>query len=147
MNNELRAEIETSYAELSAVLAAISPEAAQRPGIAGEWNAGDLVAHLIRWQEEALGHLEALRDGTYERRQYDFDAFNAVAVEERRGVAWPKLVEQLAGSHAAMVALSETLPEEMWEDKRVSGWLKATVHGHYAEHIEQLRVAAEGAGQ
>lgn len=145
MNNELRAEIETSYAEVVAVLAAISPEGAQRPGIAGVWNACDLVAHLIRWQEESLGHLAALRDGTYERRQYDFDAFNAVAVEERRGLAWPTLVEQLAGSHAALVALAETLPEEMWQDKRVMGWLHATMHGHYAEHLDQLRSAMDHA--
>lgn len=142
MDDELREGIAGSWAEFQEALAALDGEAAMQPGRAGTWSAADIVAHVLGWHVEARERLAALADGSYERRQYDFDQFNAGSVARLHGMAWEPLVAELAASHEALVAYAASLPAELWaRDKRVAGWLHAVTDEHYHEHLEQLRGA------
>jgi hypothetical protein len=143
MDPNYRAQVVERYTEIKEVIDSLSVEAATQAGAAGEWSACNVLAHLIGWQEEAHGHLEALRDGTYERRQYDFDTFNAAAVEKRRDHDWPTLVRELDEWHHKMLDLADALPDELWQDKRVHGWMHAVTDHHYEEHLPHLRAAAQ----
>ena len=88
---------------------------------------------------EAL--LIALRDDTYERKQYDFDEFNAKSVAARQQMAWDAVYDEFKRTHETLVALAESLPEAKWQDKRVRGWFVSVTSHHYPQHYEHLENA------
>lgn len=134
---QLFEQIEAGYRQLTLTLAAIDPETAQTK-LVGDWTACDMLAHIIAWKEEAIKALTALRDGTYERRKYDFDTWNAEAVASRRGRSWHELQHELAVVQQRLMSLAHEMPETFWNDKRSVGWLRAVTVEHYDEHMEAL---------
>jgi uncharacterized protein (TIGR03083 family) len=141
MNPELRRETDETFAHTLRLIDAISPEQATLPGACGEWSARDVVAHFTGWHPEARSRLQDLLEGVYERRQYDFDSFNAASVDARRHRSWAEVVAEFKQSHDAFVAFASAREESLWEDKRARGWLIAVTSEHYPEHYEHLERA------
>src|SRR5690606_5863193 len=138
---ELKQANDESYAHVMDLIEAITPEQAILPGACGEWSARDVVAHFTGWHPEARARLQALVDDTYERKRYDYDAFNAESVAARATISWSEAVAEFRDSHAQILAFAATLDETIWKDKRARGWLTAVTSSHYPEHYEHLEAA------
>src|SRR5215207_9405945 len=55
----------------------------------------DILAHVLAWWEEGMEVIHALAEGReFERRKYDFDAFNAEAVDKYRSWDETELLSQ-----------------------------------------------------
>jgi hypothetical protein len=62
-------------------------EQEQRVRKTGYESLHDLLAHILAWWEEGMGIIHAIAEGReFERKRYDFDAFNADAVAKYQ--AW-----------------------------------------------------------
>lgn len=136
--------IEADNQEFLALARSIPEAAAARADLVGAWSARQVLMHIIAWQEEALAVVTALRDGIYVSRHLNEDDFNATAVQQRQDHTWATLLSELAQSQAALVQLARSLPDALWADKRVPGWLEGSTLTHYDEHRPALQTAAQG---
>ena len=76
----------------------------------------DILAHILAWWDEGMEVILALAEGReFERRKYDFDAFNAEAVAKYR--SWD---------------------EAVFENRRVKAWIRGVVISHAREHLVAL---------
>jgi uncharacterized protein (TIGR03083 family) len=141
MNPILQQETDETYTHTLALIEAISPEQATKPGACGDWSARDVVAHFTGWHPEGQAKLQSVLDDTYERTKYDFDAFNAESVAARKHMSWQEIVEEFKQSHATLVAFAEPLDDTLWENKRAHGWLVSVTSHHYPQHYEHLEKA------
>ena len=133
----LAAAERTGWAELRELLASLPPEQRAAPGYFAEgWSAKDLLAHVASWLAEAVQVLEQVRAGTFDGRDLDVDARNAVFLEANREVPFALVeVEAEAARHRLLQevnGLREVGPDA--ED-----WLRKSGPEHYAEHLPRLR--------
>src|SRR5687768_7142143 len=76
----------------------------------------DILAHVLAWWDEGMDVILALAEGSeFERRKYDFDAFNAEAVA--RYSPWD---------------------EAVFEKPRVKSWIRGILINHAREHLVAL---------
>ena len=82
-----------------------------------------MLAHILAWWEEAMPIILAIAEGReYERKKYDFDAFNAEAVA-RYATRYPavtlelhltgRVVDLVAERFDAGVRLAETIEPDL----------------------------------
>jgi hypothetical protein len=61
------------------------------PGVTGAWSVRDILAHVSRWEEEALKYLPLILEGgkppRYSVSYGGIDAFNARMTEQKSGGA------------------------------------------------------------
>ena len=107
----------------------------------------DILAHILAWWEEGMEIILALAENRgYERKKYDFDAFNAESVEKYR--SWDE-VEFLAHFEKTRQKMESDLRrcpervegsmnEAVFENRRVQAWICGIVTGHAREHLVAL---------
>ena len=151
---ELLARVAERYARDEAALAAALDgvtdlEASFRPG-PEEWNAKQVVAHLIQgerynqqWISELIGDLEAV---------YDSDAANQEVRLNATIHAFPTLADMVAEwrrLNAETLALIEGLPEEFVRRRRTYWRLARTLldesYSHLDDHLHQMQAAVAAA--
>lgn len=125
------------WAELRDLLGSLTPEQRAAPGYFAEgWSAKDLLAHVAGWLAEAVEVLEQVRAGTFQGRDLDIDARNAVFLEANRDVPFALVeVEAEASRHRLLQevkALGEVSPD-------AEEWLRKAGPEHYADHLPRLR--------
>ena len=94
-----------------------------------------LLSHIVGWWDEAFAIVEDTLVGRERpRREYDFDVFNAEAVE--RFKAWPEaeLLSHYETMRQKLTMLVSGLTDEQLEIKRVRNWLHGVVVDHTEEH-------------
>ena len=133
----LVAEEQRCWGEFQALLSALSPEQAERPGYFLEgWSAKDLLAHIAGWLAEAGQVLEQVRVGTFTGRDMDIEGRNAVFLEANRP-------QPLRVVHAEAYAARTRLLQEVGRLVGVTAvadvWLRKAGPEHYAEHLPRLR--------
>jgi hypothetical protein len=99
----------------------------------------DMLAHILAWWEEGMGIILAVAEGReYERKKYDFDVFNAAAVEKYK--AWDESEFLAHFEQTLMKAISDlrSMNDAAWEDRRVRGWVNAVFIHHAREHLVAL---------
>jgi len=126
-----------SYADLS-------DEEMLEAGVTGAWSVRDILAHVTIWEEEALEHLPRILDGDtpprYSVRYGGIDAFNALAMEQRRSLSLAEVRDQSAATHGRLVAFIQGVPEQhLVGDTRFRRRLRLDTHGHYPIHAEAIR--------
>jgi DinB family protein len=125
------------WREMHARFGKLSAEDWLRPGVNGEWNAKDLLAHVAAWHAHTTDRFEALREtGELPEFTGDVDEFNRKLYEENRDLT---LHEVQAMSGAARHRFREEidlLPDEPAE--RVQQIVYANADEHYDEHIPHL---------
>ncbi len=138
-----RRDLTRAYADFLAAVAAVPPEARERPGACGAWSAKDVVGHAAGWDREAASRLATIRaDPRVPDRSYDVDAFNAAAVSSRRHLGWGDALAELADAHTALAALLAAVSaEEAARDGRFAEWAAGRA-GDYREHAAELRALA-----
>jgi hypothetical protein len=99
----------------------------------------DLLAHILAWWEEGMSIILAIaEDRPLERKKYDFDVFNAEAVAKYRPWKDDQFLEHFETTRRNMAADLTSLPEAVFENRRVRAWLHGVVLHHAREHLLAL---------
>jgi hypothetical protein len=99
----------------------------------------DLLAHIVAWWEEGMGIILAIaEDRPFERKKYDFDAFNAEAITKYRSWEELEVLTHFEKTRQKMAADLTSLNEQVFENRRVRGWLRGIILHHAREHLVVL---------
>ena len=124
--------------ELVELIRSLTPEECLEPGYQHDrdWTVRDIVAHLGCRLAEAEMQLERIGAGTYEGRDVDVDARNAVFLEAMSGQPWEVAWVQANAVRTLMVQDWCALTEPADDAAR---WIRKSGRDHYTEHLERLR--------
>lgn len=99
----------------------------------------DLLAHVLAWWDEGIGIILAIaEDRPFERKKYDFDAFNAEAVAKYKPWDEDEFIAYFEETRQKMSADLTSLDEAVFENRRVNAWLRAVILAHAREHLLTL---------
>ncbi len=93
----------------------------------------DLAAHIIAWWEHGMGAIESATNGDTGETQ-DVDAFNAEAVAKFGQLTEAEVLAKYEKTRLTLIALVETLPDEVLARRQVQSWLRSDVLKHHFEH-------------
>ncbi|WP_054285884.1 ClbS/DfsB family four-helix bundle protein [Gulbenkiania mobilis] len=154
----LLAAMQTNYLHLTHQLKSVPAERARSACVAGHMqgsliSAADLVAYLIGWGQLVLKWEAAWQTGEavdFPETGYRWNNLGALArkfYRDGEGLPWPALLERLAETHAALVALVErhddrTLYGAPWYGKHTLGrMVQLNTAAPYANARARLRKA------
>ena len=96
----------------------------------------DLLAHILAWWEEGMSIIRAIAEGReFERKRYDFDAFNAEAVARYRDWDDAKFMAHFEETRQKMGADFGSMDKAIFENRRVRNWLNGILFLHAREHL------------
>lgn len=99
----------------------------------------DLLAHVLAWWEEGMDILRAItEERPFERKKYDFDAFNAAAVAKYKPWDEDKFLAHFEATRRQMAADLTSMEEAVFEKRRVQAWLDGMLVHHAREHLLAL---------
>jgi hypothetical protein len=99
----------------------------------------DMLAHILAWWEEGMGIILAIAEGReHERKKYDFDVFNAAAVEKYKTWGETQLLDHFEQTRLKAIADLKSMNEAAWENRRVRGWVNGIFIAHAREHLVAL---------
>ena len=99
----------------------------------------DMLAHILAWWDEGMGIIRAIAEGReFERRKYDFDAFNAESVAKYKPMEESKFMVLFEKTRRRMAQELKAMDEDVFENRRVQSWLNAVVILHAREHLVAL---------
>jgi hypothetical protein len=99
----------------------------------------DLLAHILAWWEEGMGIILAVvEERSFERRKYDFDAFNADAVAKYRSWDEAEFMAHFENTRQKIAADLRSMNESAFENRRIRAWLRAVILNHAREHLVAL---------
>lgn len=133
---------------------ALPDDARHRPFV-GTWDAGALLAHLIGWDHTNRAAIGEVLNGAlpefYAHHDRDWTDYNAMLVARHKKDDFAALLEDVAASHAALLAaIGQVRAEEIDRDRgiRFRGW-KVTIarlleaeRSDEEEHWRQLHAFA-----
>jgi len=93
----------------------------------------DLAAHIIAWWEQGIQSIEASAQGDVAEVD-DIDGFNAEAVERFGKLEASEVSVRYEEIRLTLVRLIDSLPEQVYSQPNVQGWLRADVLAHYYDH-------------
>lgn len=99
----------------------------------------DLLAHILAWWEEGMGIILAVAEGRgFERKKYDFDAFNSEAVARYRVWDEAGFMTHFEETRQKTAADLKSMNEAAFENRRVRVWLNGIILHHAREHLLTL---------
>jgi hypothetical protein len=99
----------------------------------------DMLAHILAWWEEGMDIIRAIaEERPFERRKYDYDAFNAEAVANYKPWEENEFMAHFENARQKMGADLGSMEEAVFENRRVKGWLHGMVLHHAREHLVAL---------
>ena len=108
-----------------------------RPGVNGEWNAKDLLAHVAAWHAHTTDRFESLRvTGEFPPITFDIDEFNQKLYEENRDLTLHEVQAMAGASRHRFREEIDLLPYE--PEDLLQKIVYANADGHYSEHIPHL---------
>lgn len=144
---ELIAEVAAAREEFFAALDAVDAARRDRPGLAGEWSARELVAHLGYWAGYIVEVIRAVEDGDVDElyaARLPVDEVNATVARVARDSDLATVRRREAASVEALSEELRRLAPSLLDAPLPSGYaLEALVRedgvDHYREHAEDLR--------
>ena len=152
----LLVESQREYAALEAALAALKPRQMTLPGVTrGGWSVKDILAHLLEWQQMNLAWYEAGLRGEklvlpapgYTWRE--LPRLNERIYRKYRRRSLAAVMRDFSISHARLLALIETLPDEdlttlgrfSWTGPSwtLSDYFRANTAAHYRWAYTRIR--------
>jgi len=124
------------------------PGAAPSDAGGPDWSLAEHVAHVLDWQELALGYVPvALETGRWPAdEEYDggdFDRFNEGRRSRYAGLSPATIADRVDASHAELLASVRTLDPRVIRSDEVWGWVFQVLHGHQLDHLGVLEPWAE----
>ncbi|GAB1470359.1 hypothetical protein MASR2M66_12360 [Chloroflexota bacterium] len=99
----------------------------------------DMLAHILSWWEDVMPAILALAENReIERKQYDFDAFNAEAVAKYKDWDEAKFLAHFEKTRQKAAADFRSMNEAAFEDKRIWGRINGIFIHHAREHLVAL---------
>ena len=99
----------------------------------------DMLAHILSWWEEALPIILAIaEEREYERKKYDFDAFNAEAIARYKDWDEAEFLTHFEKIRQKAAADLRSMKEAAWENRRVRSWVNGVFIHHAREHLVAL---------
>ncbi len=99
----------------------------------------DMLAHILSWWEEALPIILAIaEEREYERKKYDFDAFNAEAIARYKDWDEAEFLTHFEKMRQKAAADLRSMKEAAWENRRVRSWVNGVFIHHAREHLVAL---------
>jgi hypothetical protein len=148
--------LQTERTRWNALLAQVSLERMDVPGVEGEWSVKEMVAHLM-WYEQAIveGAQQALQTGKFTRRRPEgvgLDEMNARIAREAHARPVADVLAEADTVFGQLLKQIATVPPEMLNDPRLLGlpddmvpWMGVAnnSYAHYREHEPALRAWLE----
>ena len=105
----------------------------------------DMMAHILAWWEEGMTIIMAISEGLeFERKKYDFDAFNAEAVAKYAGWDEAEFMAHVEKTRQKTEADIKSVNEAVFENRRVRVWADGIFIHHAREHLVVLsRILAQ----
>ncbi|RIK28997.1 MAG: hypothetical protein DCC56_14130 [Anaerolineae bacterium] len=99
----------------------------------------DMLAHILAWWEEGMPIILAIAEGReFERKKYDFDAFNAEAVAKYKSWDEDKFLAHVEKTRKKAEADIQSVNEAAFENRRVRAWADGIFIHHAREHLVVL---------
>ena len=99
----------------------------------------DMLAHILAWWEEGMGIILAIAENReFERKKYDFDAFNAEAVAKYKPWDEREFLAHFEKTRQKMGADLKSMNDAVFENRRVKSWLNGIIFHHAREHLVAL---------
>ena len=99
----------------------------------------DLLAHVLAWWEEGMLVIRAIsEEREFERKKYDFDAFNAEAVAKYKTWQEAQFMAHFEETRQNVVTELTTMQDRMFQNRRVRSWLNGIIFDHAREHVVAL---------
>lgn len=99
----------------------------------------DMLAHILAWWEEGMVVILAVAEGReFERRKYDYDAFNAEAVAKYKTWEEGKFVAHFETTRQKIEADFKPMDEAAFKNRRVRSWVNGIFIHHAREHLVVL---------
>ena len=99
----------------------------------------DMLAHILAWSEEAMPIILAIaEEREYERKKYDFDVFNAAAMEKYKDWDEKDLLAHFEKTRQKAAADLRSMNDAAWENRRVRSWVNGVFIHHAREHLVAL---------
>ena len=99
----------------------------------------DMMAHILAWWEEGMTIIMAISEGLeFERKKYDFDAFNAEAVAKYAGWDEAEFMAHVEKTRQKTEADIKSVNEAVFENRRVRVWADGIFIHHAREHLVVL---------
>ncbi|NWG05713.1 MAG: ClbS/DfsB family four-helix bundle protein [Chloroflexi bacterium] len=96
----------------------------------------DILAHILAWWEEGMPIILAIAENReYERKKYDFDAFNAAAVAKYRSWDEREFLAHFEKTRQKMEAGLRSVNDAAFENRRVKNWANGIFIHHAREHL------------
>jgi hypothetical protein len=99
----------------------------------------DVLAHILAWWEEGMEIILAIAGNReYERKKYDFDAFNAEAVAKYKSWDEREFIAYFEKTRQKAEAGIRSVNEAVFENRRVRSWANGIFIHHAREHLAAL---------
>ncbi len=96
----------------------------------------NMLAHVLAWWEEAMPIILAVaEEREFARKKYDFDAFNADAVEKYKDWDEAEFLAHFEKTRQKAAADLKSMNEVAWENRRVRSWVNGVFIHHAREHL------------
>src|SRR5438132_14060048 len=114
---QLLKRLDTAWIAFKESYAGLSEAKILEPGVTKAWSVRDIIAHVTTWEEEALKHLPAIREGRrpprYSVTYGGIDAFNALMTTKKAGLSLAEVFQQQQTIHQRIVDAIAAAPEEL----------------------------------
>lgn len=99
----------------------------------------DMLAHILAWWDEGMTIIKAVAESReVERKKYDFDVFNAAAIEKYKDWDEAEFMAHFEKTRQKALADFKSMNEADFEHRRVQAWIHAVFIHHAREHLAAL---------
>src|SRR5574341_1249832 len=142
-------KIRAARAQFDALIAEVGEARMLIPGVAGDWTAKDVIAHVTWHEREMIGLLRKRALAGSEWWGLPLDERNANIYAANKDRTLPDVLAEARQNYAEMIALLEKVTDEEWNDPAcwsdfppdVMAWqiVAQNTDEHYEEHLPDLR--------
>ena len=99
----------------------------------------DMLAHILAWWEDVMPIVLAIAESReFEKKKYDFDAFNAEAVAKYKDWDESEFLAHFEKTRQKAAADLRSMNEAAFDDRRIQGRLNGIFISHAREHLVAL---------
>jgi hypothetical protein len=135
-HEELLQQEDESWSEFVDAFDAISEDSRDVQGVVPGWSTKDLVWHCGYWAGFVADVLEKIGRGEATGEEQDWDALNAMVIEDGRGMSWDEIIVASEQNRARVRQALQALPE--LTDEAITEFTGETFE-HYNEHAAEIR--------
>jgi len=133
---ELLHREDEAWSEFVDAFDAISEDSRDVEGVVPGWSTKDLVWHCGYWTGYVAGVLERIARGESTEDSQDWDAFNAIVIQEGRAMSWDEIIVRSEQNRVRAREALQALPE--LTDEAITEFTGETFE-HYDEHATEIR--------